>query len=333
MIRLEWENTQGPIYFPTHSGWHPALTRKEKREAVLHYVCPTCKVDLLLGVCPACGFKTDLAEGIPSFFSSSGIADRYREIARFYDDLYESRPNAWEDLVGRGTEFITYVSSLVHSTNPERYLDIGCGQGFLLSAVSAPEKFGMDISRKAVEAARLRANAKLIQGIAEELPFPAGYFDVVTGIGVMEHFIDSPKATAEISRVLREGGSYIIWLSMEVPLFERLLIRVSGFIYPEFRPLSFCRWALAKCGRTVRKRTDEWASRDPAGQPVLNHHRLLGVRWLFKRSGFRVKSLITKRRMPNAPLASHEFRIYVLEKAARSSRRVMTRGRSVKLAT
>jgi SAM-dependent methyltransferase len=274
-----------------------------------------------------------LAEGAPSFFSSSKIADRYRDIATFYDDLYESRSNAWEDLVGRSTEFITYVSSLVYSTNPTRYLDIGCGQGFLLSAVSAPEKFGIDISRRAVEAARLRATAKLSQGIVEELPFPSGYFDVVTGIGVMEHFIDCPRATAEISRVLRECGSYIVWLSVEEPLLERLWIEVSEFIYPEFRPLGLCRWALAKLGRFVGRRSRKGVSRDPTGQPVRNHQTVRGVRRLFRRSGFRVKSLITKRRMPNAPLAGHDFRIYVLEKCARSSTRVMTSGRSVKLAT
>lgn len=281
------------------------------------YVCPTCKVDLAREVCSACGFKTDLVEEIPSFFSCSGIANRYRDIARFYDDLYESRPNAWGELVGRDAEFIAYVSSLIHSMNPARYLDIGCGQGFLLSAVSAPEKFGIDISRKAVEQARLRATAKVCQGIVEELPFPTSYFDVVSGIGVMEHFIDIRRATVEISRVLREGGSYIVWLFLEPPLFEKVMIRVSEFIYPEFRPLSFCQWALDKCGRMIRGRSDD-LSRDPAGQPVLNRHTLLGVRRLFKRSGFRIRSLITKRRMPNAPLDGHYFRIYVLEKATSS---------------
>jgi SAM-dependent methyltransferase len=274
-----------------------------------------------------------LAEEVPSFFSSSRTADRYRDIARFYDDLYESRPNAWEDLVGRGTEFITYVSSLIHSINPARYLDIGCGQGFLLSAVLAPEKFGIDISRKAVEAARLRGTATLSQGIVEELPFPSGYFDVVTGIGVMEHFVDSHKATAEISRVLRECGSFIVWLSVEEPLIERLLIEVSEFVYPEFRPLGLCRWVLAKWRRIVGKRSEERVSRDPIGQPVRNHQTVWSVRRLFKRSGFRVKSLITKRRMPNVPLAGHDFRIYVLEKATRSSRSGHAFGRSVKTTT
>ena len=296
-----------PIYERTGSA--------EETGVAFAYVCPTCKVSLTQGRCQACGFKTDLTKETPSFFSRSRIADRYRDIARFYDDLYESRPNAWKDLVGRNAEFINFVSSLVRSKNPVRYLDLGCGQGFLLGAVSAPEKFGIDISRSAVEQARLHAAAKLCQGIVEELPFPDGSFDVVTGIGVMEHFLDTRAAMAEISRVLRRGGNYIVWLSMEVPLLEKFMLKVSVFIYPDFRPMRLCQWALAKCGRTFRKRADNKASLDPVGQPVRNHQHLLGVRRLFWRSGFKVMSLITKRRMPGAPLQGHHFRIYVLEKA------------------
>lgn len=284
------------------------------------YVCPTCKGDLAHGVCPACGFATDLREDIPCFFSSSGIARRYIDIANFYDTLYEARPNAWEDLAGRRAEFISYVASLIHTMNPVRYLDIGCGQGFLLSAVSAPEKFGIDISRKAVAQARLRATAQVCQGIVEELPYASNYFDVVTGIGVMAHFVDSRAATLEVSRVLREGGSYIVWLFVETPMVERLVMKVSEFIHPRFRPLSLCQWALVKCGRTVSARTDEGASQDRIDQPVRNRHTPLGVRRLFRRSGFRVRSLITKRQMPDAPLEGHYLRIYVLEKATNSGR-------------
>jgi SAM-dependent methyltransferase len=294
-----------------------------RQEAVVAfpYVCPTCKVSLAHEGCRACGFKPDLAKDPLSFFSRSRIADRYRDIAKFYDDLYESRPNAWKELVGRNDDFIGFVSSLVHRANPVRYLDLGCGQGFLLGAVSAPEKFGIDISRRAVEQARLHANAKLCQGIVEELPFPDASFDVVTGIGVMEHFLDTPAAMAEISRVLRKGGNYIVWLSMEIPLLEKFMLKVSEFIYPEFRPLRLCQWVLGKCGRIFGKRTGNNVSLDPIGQPVRNRQRILGVRRLFRRSGFKVRFLITKRRMPDAPLQGHHFRIYVLEKTAISRER------------
>jgi ubiquinone/menaquinone biosynthesis C-methylase UbiE len=217
--------------------------------------------------------------------------------------------------VGRDARFIAYVSSLVQRTRPTRYLDLGCGQGFLLGSVSAPEKFGIDISRMAVEQARRRVDAELAQGIAEELPFPAGYFDVVTAIGVMEHFIDSRAATREISRVLREGGSYIVWLSVEAPLLEKFLTKLAEFIYPQFRPLSVLRWSLACFGRLLRKRTAKRASRDPIGQPVRNRHTVSGAMRIFEHSGFKLRSLITKRNTPDAPLQGHHFRIYVLEKA------------------
>ena len=271
------------------------------------YVCPTCKGNLVDGTCRGCGFTFDPSDEIPWFFSGSELANRYREIARFYDSVYESE----EDVVwapGRGPEFIAYVESLVRRTNPMRYLDIGCGQGRLLGAISALEKHGIDISPKAVDAARLRAGASaLCLGIVEELPYPANYFDVVTGIGVMHHFLDGPAAMLEVWRVLREGGLFIVNPYIETPLSERFLIKVSEFIYPRFRPVRFWQWALAKYRRPPEPETQ-------IVQPVYTRYTARQARQFFRRNGFRVRSLITRRRMPDTPLAAHHFRIYVLEK-------------------
>src|SRR5882672_141290 len=278
------------------------------------YVCPSCKGNLEDGVCAGCGFKVDLLDEIPSLFSGSALANRYKEIARFYDSVYESRePVAWE--AGRGPEFIAYVASLIRRMNPTRYLDIGCGQGRLLTAVSAPQKFGIDISRKAVESAvALVGVMALCQGIAEELPYPDDFFDVVTGIGVMHHFLDGKTAIREVWRVLREGGCYIVNLFIETPLSERFRIKLSEFVYPRFRPTSLFRWALAKYGRSSDEAAGDRCPPDSIVQPVYNGYTAWSVRRFFRRNGFRVRFVITKRRMPDAPLAGHHRRIYVLEK-------------------
>ncbi len=92
-----------------------------KQSGVL-YVCPSCKGNLEDGVCAGCGFTVDLLDEVPSFLSRSELANRYREIARFYDSVYDSRePVVWA--AGRGPEFIAYVASLVRRMNPTRYLD------------------------------------------------------------------------------------------------------------------------------------------------------------------------------------------------------------------
>ena len=271
------------------------------------YVCPTCNRNLADGTCGDCGFTVDLSDEIPSFFSGSELANRYREIARFYDSEYQSDEHVvWAPM--RGPEFIAYVESLVRHTNPTRYLDIGCGQGRLLGAISALEKHGIDISPRAVAAARLRAGGSaLCLGIVEELPYPANYFDVVTGIGVMHHFLDGPAAMHEVWRVLREGGTFIVNPYIATPLFERFLIKISEFIYPRFRPVRLSQWAFGKYRRAPALEAQKV-------QPVYNPYTARQVRRFFRRSGFRVTSLITKRGMPDAPLAAHHFRIYVLQK-------------------
>ncbi len=132
----------------------------------------------------------------------------------------------------------------------------------------------------------------------------------------MHHFLDGKTAIREVWRVLREGGCYIVNLFVETPLFERFRIKLSEFVYPRFRPVSFCQWALAKYGRSSDEPAGDRVSQDPIliVQPVYNGYTALSVRRFFRRSGFRVRSVITKRRMPNAPLVGHHRRIYVLEK-------------------
>jgi SAM-dependent methyltransferase len=239
---------------------------------------------------------------------------RYGDIATFYDTLYESKPDAWKDLAGRGVVFLNYIGTLISTFNPARYLDIGCGQGFLLNAVSASETFGIDISRKAIEGARHRTNARLCLGIIEELPFPNDFFDVVTGMGVMEHFLDSATATQEVARVLRKGGYYILLIYVPISLVERVMIKMAEYLFPRFRPFALCRWALSRCVVSGEHNNDAFHSRDHVPQPVQNCFTHSSAKRLFSASGFRVASMITKRLVPDAPLEGHHFRIYVLQR-------------------
>ena len=141
---------------------------------------------------------------------------------------------------------IKFMARLVEEVRPRRYLDIGCGQGYLLSAVSAPEKFGTDISRRALETTGRRTDASLCIGIVEELPYLDGFFDVVSGIGVMEHMIDDMAATREINRVLRPGGRYIVLLLTDRMLLERIRVKLGEFVFPRPRPRELLRWAWSR---------------------------------------------------------------------------------------
>jgi ubiquinone/menaquinone biosynthesis C-methylase UbiE len=284
------------------------------------YVCPICKKELDGSKCVRCAMEFELGDGVPVFFTQSSISKRYREIGLFYDSLYQIKEDAWKDLAGRGREVIEYMASLVESYGPERFLDAGCGQGFLLEAVSAREKFGIEISRKAISIANSRSNATFCQGCIEELPYAENSFNVVTGIGIITHLLDHISATKEIHRVLRMGGIYILGSDLGISVTERIMIKVSEFVYPRFRPLSLILWVQRKCFRLVKKQFVRDHSEDDVRQPVQIAFTEIGLKKLFKSTGFEIVRSITKRKCPDAPLEGHYFKIYVLKKRkARSS--------------
>ena len=276
-------------------------------------MCPLCKASLHGLRCLECAIEFDCDDGIPVFFTPEPTGNRYREIALFYDRLYETRRDVWKG-EGHTAEFTHYVASLVEGCGPKRYLEVGCGEGFLLAAVSAYEKFGMDISRKAIGRARGRTAANFCQGFVERLPFSTGYFDVVANVGVMEHFIDEVAATQEIHRVLRSGGYYLVVLLVQTTLTERCMTKAREFLYPRFHPGHLVRWALAKCLSRDGENVSKDGSRQMAIQPVQNHYTPRRARSIFGRIGFRTTAVITKGHVPDAPLPGHYMRIYVLQK-------------------
>jgi ubiquinone/menaquinone biosynthesis C-methylase UbiE len=112
-------------------------------------------------------------------------------------------------------------------------LEIGVGMGadHLEWAKASPRTLtGVDLTPRAVELTRARLDAyglpsKLECADAEQLPFPDNSFDIVYSWGVLHHSPNTPKAVAEVYRVLRPGGiarvmiyhhwsitGYLLWL-------------------------------------------------------------------------------------------------------------------------
>ena len=85
------------------------------------------------------------------------------------------------------------------STNREknRILELGCGQ------VKAPGAVGVDSNFGATA-------ADVICDLNRPLPFPAGTFDEVRAVHVIEHLEDVMKAVSEMHRVTRPGGKIFL---------------------------------------------------------------------------------------------------------------------------
>lgn len=94
-----------------------------------------------------------------------------------------------------------------------RVLEIGVGLGADHQRFSeaGADLTGIDLTERAVTHTRQRLDAfglssELAVGDAEDLEFAGGSFDRVYSWGVLHHSPDTPKAIAEVWRVLKPGG-------------------------------------------------------------------------------------------------------------------------------
>lgn len=82
-------------------------------------------------------------------------------------------------------------------------LDIGCGEGWYLSHIRATRRFGLDISKKAVQmASRFLPDAEFVVASAYRMPV----LDAAVGVVVS---VFAPHPEAEMQRVLAPGGRWV----------------------------------------------------------------------------------------------------------------------------
>lgn len=134
--------------------------------------------------------------------------------------------------------------------NPSRIMDLCTGTGDLavrlakMNSVKA-EITGYDYSQPMLDLAKVKAQRKntsgisFIQGDAAAMPFPDDHFD---SIGIAFAFrnltfknFDTPKFLAEIHRVLKPGGRFVIIESSQPKWgWLRFLFRIwtKYFVYP-----------------------------------------------------------------------------------------------------
>ena len=125
-----------------------------------------------------------------------------------------------------------YARSAVHRGGPdldlmlevglvsgrERVLDVGCGPGHaaLAFAERGASLAAVDLSEAMLEQARRLAaerglaDVEFRRGDVESLPFPDASFEVVTSRYSAHHYPHPERALAEVARVLRPGGCFLL---------------------------------------------------------------------------------------------------------------------------
>ena len=117
-------------------------------------------------------------------------------------------------------------------------LDIGCGGGANLAQIlkrcPAGKAYGIDLSQESVAFAR-RKNRRLLgtrcfveRGDVGKLPYGDGTFGAVTAFETVYFWDALPEAFAEVARVLKTGGRFLLCSEMSDPANEMWTSRIDG---------------------------------------------------------------------------------------------------------
>ncbi|MDR9456874.1 MAG: bifunctional demethylmenaquinone methyltransferase/2-methoxy-6-polyprenyl-1,4-benzoquinol methylase UbiE [Salegentibacter sp.] len=166
------------------------------------------------------------------------VEQMFDNISGNYDDLNR--------VISFGTDvkWRKKVIALVAAQNPKAILDIATGTGDLaiqMAPIKAERIIGLDISegmlnvgRKKIAAKNLDKRVEMIQGDSEALPFDDNSFDAITVAFGVRNFETLEKGLAEIYRVLKPGGIFIV-LETSVPTkfpFKQGYKFYSGYVLP-----------------------------------------------------------------------------------------------------
>ncbi|MFG4001153.1 bifunctional demethylmenaquinone methyltransferase/2-methoxy-6-polyprenyl-1,4-benzoquinol methylase UbiE [Flavobacterium aquidurense] len=166
-----------------------------------------------------------MSEKITPYKDSS--LGKKEQVAQMFDNISGNYDNLNRVIsFGIDIKWRKKVLKIVSDKQPKIILDIATGTGdlaILMAQTNAEKIIGLDISagmlevgKKKVEEKKLSNIIDLVLGDSEKIPFEDNYFDAITvGFGV-RNFENLEKGFAEILRVLKPNGVFVI-LETSVP--------------------------------------------------------------------------------------------------------------------
>ena len=134
------------------------------------------------------------------------------ERARFYEtfaDDFDAKMNRYD--LERRLEII-FDELLTEDLTGQKLLDAGCGTGWFSARACSRGAVvtSLDVGERLLAQVAKKCDSERVVGDVLALPFPDGHFDVVVSTEVIEHTVDPSRAIAELTRVLRPGGTLVV---------------------------------------------------------------------------------------------------------------------------
>ena len=149
------------------------------------------------------------------------------QVAKMFDNISGNYDNLNRVIsFGIDIKWRNKVLDMVAKTNPKTILDIATGTGdlaILMTKTKADKIIGLDISDGMLEVGRQKINAQNLQsriemvlGDSEKMPYDNNSFDAITVAFGVRNFENLEIGLAEILRVLKPNGLFVI-LETSVP--------------------------------------------------------------------------------------------------------------------
>lgn len=106
---------------------------------------------------------------------------------------------------------IDYINNLYTKGEKRNFLDLGCGLGFISSAIDSEKfvKYGLEVSALGIESTREFVD-HIHNGELKQKTYPEEFFDVIFCNHVIEHVKDPINFIEIINKILKTHGSLII---------------------------------------------------------------------------------------------------------------------------
>lgn len=185
----------------------------DRKDGYFNPRCPICgtagefwceKNSYVVDRCPACRFA--YVRNIPP---EAALAEFY---GNYYGDTQEFIPltqRYLSKLITKTLENAWHARVIAHhAKSRRRLLEVGCGEGYLLSALSKCGKFeaeGVDYASGAMSYLQSKG-LHVQQGSIFDQRYPDGRFDFIVGFHVLEHVQDLDTFMAEVRRILVPSG-------------------------------------------------------------------------------------------------------------------------------